>query len=187
MKKSIAIIILLIIPFFCISSNKNKPEEKSNLLTVTKNENIDNFFQSDRFFLSGQPNYETFVWLKSEGVELVINLRSDEEKATFARSAFDEEKIIEDLGLEYIAIPMSGMDAYCPETVEKLANAINKYEGKILIHCTGCGRVTNLWMAYLIKYKSFSVNEAIDVGKQLKFRFYLENLLGEKINMTIAE
>ncbi|MCP4551401.1 MAG: hypothetical protein GY834_05030 [Bacteroidetes bacterium] len=187
MKRSIAMIILLILPLFCISSNKNRPEEKSSLLTVSKTETIDNFFQSDRFYLAGQPNYETFVWLKSEGVGLVINLRSEGENATFAESAFDEENLLESLDLAYVSIPMSGMDAYCPETVEKLANAINRHEGKILIHCTSCGRATSLWMAYLIKYKSFSVDEAIVVGKQLKFKFYLENLLDSKISMSIVE
>lgn len=187
MKKSITIIILLIIPFFCISSNKNKSEEKSSLLTVTKIENIDNFYKTGRFFLAGQPSYETLLWLKNEGVDLVINLRSDGENTTHIKDAFDEEKMLKENGVAYFSLPMSGMDVYCPETVEKLANAIAEYDGKVLIHCTSCGRVTNVWMAYLIKYKSFSVNEAIDVGKQLKFRFYLENLLGEKINMTIAE
>jgi len=187
MKKIIIIILTLIIPYWSISSNQNKTEEKSKLMSVEKLENADNLFHSDRFYFSGQPSEETLSWLKNEGVELVINLRAESENAKHTKENFDEEKLVKSQGTIYVSLPLSSPETYCPETVEKLAKAIEEHNGKILIHCASCGRVTNLWMAYLIKFESFSVDEAIEVGKQLKFTFPLEDLLGKKISMSIKE
>ena len=176
---------MLVVPFWSIALIQSKSKEKSKLMSVEKLEKADNFFRSDRFFFAGQPSEETLSWLKEEGVELVINLRSDAENATQAKNAFDEAKVINEKGISYVSLPISGPETYCPESVDKLAKAIDEHDGKILIHCASCGRVTNLWMAYLIKYKKFSVDDAIVVGKQLKLTFPLEDLLGKKISMSI--
>jgi len=42
-------------------------------------------------------------------------------------------------------------------------------------------------MAYLIKNKGYSVNQAVKVGKSLKFSLSLEKLLETEISMEILE
>jgi hypothetical protein len=40
-------------------------------------------------------------------------------------------------------------------------------------------------MAYLINEKGYSVNDAVLIGKSLKFVFPLEKLLGDEIEMKL--
>ena len=115
----------------------------------------------------------------------MINLRSEAENTKHAEENFNEEELVAELEMDYVSIPMSGINAYSPETLEKVAEAIKSHEGKTLIHCASCGRVTYVWMAYLIKYCDYTVNEAVTVGKEMKYRFYLEYLLDEEITMDL--
>ena len=163
-------------------SQETSPSE---LNQVERIDGIPNFFKSHNFYFAGQPSAETLKSLKEDGLALVINLRSDAENAKQTQNSFNEEELVKSLGMKYASVPMSGASANCPETVEKIAQVIKSVEGKILIHCASCGRVTNVWMAYLIKHRDFSVDEAISVGKQLKFKFYLEDLLGQEITMDL--
>jgi hypothetical protein len=42
-------------------------------------------------------------------------------------------------------------------------------------------------MAYLVQSRSFSIDEAVEVGKGLKYSFPLEDILGITINMEIED
>jgi len=138
-------------------------------------------FQSKNMFFSGQPNWDTLDWLKKQGVDLVINLRSESENNSFSETAFNEKDRVSDLGIKYISIPISGNDSYTKENLKKLADALNSNYTKVLIHCASCGRVSNFMIAYLVEYKGYKLSEAVDFGKQLKFTFPLENLLVKEI------
>jgi uncharacterized protein (TIGR01244 family) len=185
MKKKIVLTLSFLVLFTIVNVAYSQETTTSNLHQVERIDGIPNFFKSHDFYFAGQPSAETFKSLKEDGLELVINLRSDAENAKQTQNSFNEEELVKSLGIKYASIPMSGASANCPETVEKIAQAIKSVEGKILIHCASCGRVTNVWMAYLIKHRDFSVDEAIAVGKQLKFKFYLEDLLGEEVTMDL--
>ncbi|MCK4699702.1 MAG: hypothetical protein KAT38_05195 [Bacteroidales bacterium] len=54
-----------------------------------------------------------------------------------------------------------------------------------MIHCASAGRVTHFFMAYLIKNKGYSINEAVEIGKSLKFSLPLEKLLETEISLEI--
>lgn len=56
-----------------------------------------------------------------------------------------------------------------------------------MIHCASAGRVTHFFMAYLIKNKGYSINEAVEIGKSLKFSLPLEKLLDTEISLEIKE
>jgi protein tyrosine phosphatase (PTP) superfamily phosphohydrolase (DUF442 family) len=143
-----------------------------------------NLFKSGCFYFGGQPNLETLRWLQSEGVNVVINLRSENENKDFAENSFNEESWVKELGMSYYSLPVGDKDCYCPATVEKFAGILKANSGKALIHCLSAGRVTYLWMAYLVRYRNYSLNDAIDVGKKLKYSFVLEDYLGSKIIMN---
>ena len=51
-----------------------------------------------------------------------------------------------------------------------------------MIHCRTAGRATNAWMAWLINYYDVPVDDAIDLGKQMRFKLYLEDLLGYELS-----
>jgi uncharacterized protein (TIGR01244 family) len=181
MKTSFTIILLLLVlnSFCALPINLED--------SVYKIEEYKNLYQSGDYFFSGQPTYEALEWMKSQGIKKVINLRSESENEEFVSGSFNEEHIAKGFGMEYISIPMSGRGAYSPETLEKFKNALEETEGKVLIHCAGAGRVTYVMMAYLIKYQDYSIEKAVEFGKQVRYFNYLEALLGEEIYMAIKD
>jgi uncharacterized protein (TIGR01244 family) len=140
-------------------------------------------YQAGRFYFGGQPDEELLHWMAKDGVEVVINLRTDKEMDTHTKEKFDEVALVGELGMTYLQLPMGGTTGYTPATVDTFAQVLGEHDGKILIHCRSAGRVSYLWVAYLIRHRGFSVDEAIAIGKKIKFRFYLEDLLGYPLTM----
>jgi uncharacterized protein (TIGR01244 family) len=104
----------------------------------------------DDLFIAGQPTEKALREMKAQGVTTVINLRSPEE---MARIGFDEPKLIGELGMKYVYIPMRGTDAlpYSPEGLRKFTEAMKAADGKVLLHCTIAWRASHIWGAYLIQ------------------------------------
>ena len=145
-----------------------------------------NLYRYQNFYLSGQPTYETLLWLKSHGVKKIINLRTEKENSDFAAGAFNEVNIAREMGFEYFSLPVEGIKDYTPEKLDALVGLLNKNDST-LIHCAGAGRVSDFFMAYLVKSRGYTVNEAIGVGRMLKFSMPLEKLLNAEINFIIAD
>jgi uncharacterized protein (TIGR01244 family) len=155
--------------------------------SVFKVEGKKDLFKSTHFYFGGQPTLETLQWLKSEGVTTVINIRSEKENKEFAESSFNEENVVKDLGMSYVSIPLGDKETYCPATVDKFAEALTASQGKAFIHCLSAGRATYLWMAYLVRHRGYSLDEAADVGRRIKYSTQLEDLLGVKISLAISK
>ena len=104
----------------------------------------------DDFFIAGQPTEKALREMKAQGVTTIVNLRSPSE---MERIGFDEAKLIADLGIKYVYLPVRG-DAqfpYTPETLAKFTETMQSAEGKVLLHCTVAWRASHLWGAYLIQ------------------------------------
>ena len=104
----------------------------------------------DDLFIGGQPTQKALREMKALGVTTIVNLRSPSE---MQRIGFDEAKLIEELGIKYVYLPVRG-DAqfpYTPETLAKFTDALKTAEGKVLLHCTVAWRASHLWGAYLIQ------------------------------------
>ena len=104
----------------------------------------------DDFFIAGQPTEKALREMKAQGVTTIVNLRSPSE---MERIGFDEAKLIADLGMKYVYLPVRG-DAqfpYTPETLAKFTETMRSTEGKLLLHCTVAWRASHLWGAYLIQ------------------------------------
>lgn len=105
----------------------------------------------DDLFIGGQPTEKALRALKAQGVTTVINLRMPEE---MTQVGFDEKKVVDDLGMKYVHIPMRGGDgdmSYSPATLGKFSNALKSANGKVLLHCTVAWRASHIWAAYLIQ------------------------------------
>jgi len=144
------------------------------------------FAESGNVFISGQPDDTSFGRLKGMGVTTVVNLRTDAEMANRQYVPFDEQHLLDSLGLEYVHIPLGGEDTpYNREGLEKFAGAMAAATGKVLLHCTVGWRASHMWAAYLIAYRGMSPSEAIRHAKAVNFGdLPLEGLLGKKINIT---
>jgi len=136
-------------------------------------------------YISGQPTAEAFAKLKSEGVTTVINLRTDSEMSNRENIRFDERAVVDSIGMKYIHIPLGGPDSpYNNEALIKFANALKDADGKVLLHCTSGRRASYMYAAYLVQYKNFSPNKAIEYAKAVNFgEWPLEGLLGKKMKI----
>jgi uncharacterized protein (TIGR01244 family) len=170
-----------LISFYAIGQKPNLAD------SVTKLEDFKALYVSGDFFFAGQPTLEAFKYLTEQGVKKVINLRSEKENETFTKDAFNEEKLVKKLGMDYISIPIAGRKDYTPESLKKFAKALSSYDGKVLIHCAGAGRVSYFMMAWLIEYHDYSADKAMAFGKQITFFNYLEALVGKKTHTHFTE
>jgi uncharacterized protein (TIGR01244 family) len=134
-----------------------------------------NLYKAGDIFLAGQPNKEELDSLINSGVKLVINLRTSDE---LTHLDFDEKKYLKKNKIQYLHIPMGGSDGYQPEAITKMGNAIRSASGQVLIHCQVAGRATYAWMAWLIRYEDYSIDEAVRLGSKARYRVPFFDLLG---------
>ena len=101
-------------------------------------------------FIGGQPTEKALRDMKAQGVTTVVNLRTPPE---MAQIGFDEAKLVGELGMKYVYIPMRGNDEfpYSPAELKKFSDAMAAADGKVLLHCTIAWRASHLWGAYLIQ------------------------------------
>ena len=104
----------------------------------------------DDMYIGGQPTEKALRELKAQGVTTVINLRSPEE---MYRIPFDEARLVNELGMKYVYIPMRGTPEfpYSPDGLKKFTDAMAAADGKVLLHCTIAWRASHMWGAYLIQ------------------------------------
>ncbi|MCU0406710.1 MAG: sulfur transferase domain-containing protein [Ignavibacteriaceae bacterium] len=139
--------------------------------------------QSGDLFISGQPDIESFAELKSKGVTTIVNLRTPSEMENRDYVPFDEKAVVDSLGMQYVNIPLGGDEyPYTPDAVKIFADAVEKAEGKVLLHCTVGRRASYMFAAYLIQFKGLEPNKAIEYAKAVNFgEWPLEGLLGKKM------
>lgn len=174
------IILLSIAQFLCVNSMALEQKDLPDSVQVIKE--FTNFYCYQDIYLAGQPSLAMLEWLEQEGVGSIINLRTEKENIDFAEMAFDEAEMARKLGFEYHSVPVDGLEAHTPENLEKMADLVIPGK-KVLIHCASAGRATNFFMAYLVKYEGYTIDEAVEVGEQLKFIMPLEKLLDVKVHI----
>lgn len=144
-------------------------------------------YKAGDIFLGGQPEEKTLDSLAKAGVTLIINIRTDPEVMTHDKEEYPEEDYIRGIGLEYIQIPIGGDAGYTPEAIGRIDQAIEKTEGMVLIHCRSAMRATLAWMAWLVRYRDYTLDEAVELGKKARFSFPLEDLLGFPVSFQKGE
>jgi protein tyrosine phosphatase (PTP) superfamily phosphohydrolase (DUF442 family) len=85
-----------------------------------------------------------------------------------------------------VNVPIGVPAGFTPEAVAAINDAITKTRGRVLIHCRTAGRATLAWMAWLIRFDGYTIDQAVDLGKKAQFSFPLEDLLGYNITMEKA-
>lgn len=123
---------------------------------------IKNFKQVEpNIYSAGQPSETEIKQLAEAGIKVIINLRPQ------AEMNFDEQGLVESLGMQYISIPVAGADEVSADKAERLANAIKGLEGQpIVVHCASANRVGALVALDEALNHGASVDEAIKKGKE---------------------
>jgi len=129
------------------------------------------FADTGPVFIGGQPTADALRGLAAQGVTTVINLRTQQEMDNRRQVPFDEAALLQELGVEYVHVPLGGPDTpYTPEAVDKVAAAIASAKGKVLLHCTIAWRASHMWAAYLHRHKGAPLEEAVRAGEAINMR-----------------
>jgi uncharacterized protein (TIGR01244 family) len=145
--------------------------------------------QTGRLYIGGQPGRQDLQWLRDQGAGTVINLRTQEEMENREAIPFDEEALVDSLGMEYVHIPQGSEEhPYGPGALVRFAEALEKTEGKVLIHCTVGWRASHMWGAYLVRYKGLTIAQALKHAKAINFgSIPILEYLGEEDRLDLLE
>jgi len=114
-------------------------------------------------YIAGQPDEAALRRFKDEGITAVVNLRTQREMDNREWVPFDEAALIEELGMEYVFLPQGGGKddpPYAPWQVDAFAQAMERHNGKVLLHCQVGWRASHMWGAYLYEYRGVPAREA---------------------------
>ncbi len=154
--------------------------------TINKGDSVEiitefpDLYHYHNFYIAGQVSLEALKWLKSKGVTKIINLRTQQEMAEFTKTAYNEAMQTKEMGFDYKIIDVLGLSGYNDKKLQEFILSIDS-DKKILIHCRTGIRANDFFMAYLIKKQGYSIENALNIGRQIKFLIPLEHLLNKKI------
>jgi uncharacterized protein (TIGR01244 family) len=84
---------------------------------------------------SGQPDAAELAGLAEKGFVAVIDLRGESEDR-----GFNESSVVEELGMQYVSIPMSGSEAVNYDNAATLDSILKTAGGPVLVHCASGNR-----------------------------------------------
>jgi len=125
----------------------------------SQNDNLPNFQKvNDRVYRGAQPTNSGFQDLAQLGIKTVIDLRDIGE-----HSQADEQKIVTDLGMRYVSIPMHGMSTPKDDQVAAVQALLNDPEsGPVFVHCKrGADRTGAVIASYRIDHDGWDSARAL--------------------------
>lgn len=115
----------------------------------------------DNLHLGGQPNADELRGAAKAGVKAVISLRPDDEKGVA-----EERKLVAELGVEYISIPVAGGPGLTLEAAKELDSALTRLgEQPVIVHCSSGNRVGALFAVRAREIQKKSAEEAFAIGQ----------------------
>jgi uncharacterized protein (TIGR01244 family) len=114
----------------------------------------------DGIVTSGQPSREQFDRLDKTGIRTVVNFRPHDEKG-----AWNERERAEEMGLEYINIPIAGADDLNRPTAERFDDALRNHPAPFLVHCSSSNRVGAMFALRAFWLQDKSAEESLEIGR----------------------
>ncbi len=129
---------------------------------------------SEHLSTSGQPTEREIHLLKEAGFKTIINIRPENEMFY----VFDEKQIVENLGMNYLQIPMT-FETLDANIMSKIFQQIELQQHiKTLIHCHHNIRVSVLFALYRIIKLEWTREEAFsELGKMMEINSMLKDYL----------
>lgn len=110
----------------------------------------------------GQPSEDDLRRAAAAGYKTVINLRTEGEPIPF-----DERALVEQLGMDYVSIPIAGADDLTAARAEELAGILASEESHpAMVHCASGNRVGALLALKAFLVDGQSAEEALDLGRR---------------------
>lgn len=139
-----------------------------------------------RLLVGAQPSQLDLQALAKAGTRSVLNLRTSGEMAELD---FDETAVAKELGLRYRQIPVGGAEhPFTPEHLAAFAAEMEAADGSILLHCASGGRASQVYAAWLVKYRDHTPQQAMEKLKAFgAWPLPMERLLGEPLQVVFAD
>ena len=154
----------------------------------SQNENLPNFQKvDDHVYRGAQPINSGFQDLAGLGIKTVVDLRDMCE-----HSQANEQKLVTDLGMRYISIPMQGMSTPKADQVASVLALLNDTtSGPVFVHCKrGADRTGTVIAVYRISHDSWekkkALNEAKSYGMSIFERAMQHYVMDYKPAITLA-
>ena len=127
---------------------------------------------ADHLYRGGQPTAKGFEFLKQKGIKTVINLRAEDNS---------ESKIVENLGMNYVQIPVDEVRPWSQLPVAAIAKyfeLINNPENyPIFFHCRrGADRTGAFAALYRMALQGWDAKKAYDEARNVGMRWYYSGL-----------
>jgi uncharacterized protein (TIGR01244 family) len=162
-------------------------QAKKQLKPVKRIPYTQKLFQQGNIFIGPQPDYSDFATIKNAGFTKVINMRTPDEMKELR---FYEDYLLEKADIQYSLIPIGGKEfKYSPAKLEEFAQQMDSADGgKVLLHCRSGHRASQLWAAYLVKYKGKTPDEALAMVADMGWwPMPMEALLDKKLHVSIEQ
>ena len=108
---------------------------------------------------SGQPDAEALEQLAIQGYTTIIDLRGPDEDRTF-----DEPAAVEELGMDYISLPVVGAGGVTFENAALLDRLLSEAAGPVLLHCSS-GNRSGALLALRAKLNGADDDAALALGR----------------------
>ena len=128
----------------------------------------------------GQPTDEGFNALKQSGIRTIINLRGK------GPAANDEEKLAEEMGFNYVSIPMSHFKKPSEKQINKFLSVLEDESNlPAFIHChQGQDRTGTMVAIYKIKHMGWTAGQSYKEMLKHGFRPFFINLTSGVYNFA---
>jgi uncharacterized protein (TIGR01244 family) len=136
----------------------------------SQNDNLPNFQKvDDRVYRGAQPTTSGFKELAELGIKTVVDLRDIGE-----HSQADEQKVVTDLGMRYVSIPMHGMSTPKDDQVAAVQALFNDTtSGPVFVHCKrGADRTGMVIAVYRISHDQWDNQKALSEAKSNGMSFF---------------
>lgn len=109
----------------------------------------------DHLWRGAAPTADGLRGLAEHGVKTIVDLRAE-------RDVRVNERLLDDLGLDRVSIPVRDGQAPPTEDVDEFLRVVSMSKGRVFVHCgAGVGRTGTMAGAYLVGMKGVSSFEAV--------------------------
>ena len=138
MKKALLLPLLLLFGFVAACAADDGPDSQpGTYVEITSVIESGHVQPVDGITAAGQPDVAALKVFADSRYVAIVDMRGPDED----RGMDDEKGVVEGLGLEYIAFPITSEDELTFDRARELDELIQTYDGPVLVHCASSNRV----------------------------------------------